>query len=279
LAPPNEGGGANPFPKVILMSQQLTVTNAHKRFNSGSAQVANALAGVDITARAGNVTSIVGPNGSGKTTLLKAIAGLLQLDLGNVTIAGYDGPRPLPEFVSLLLETSSGFYPRLTVAENLIYFASLHGVNVRELKRTKRNVLKRVNLDSKSNEQVQRLSKGMQQRLSLAVLMTAGSPIKLLDEPTVGLDLEETESFYEIIREITEEEKCVTILTSHRPETVLALSQQIYMFRDGRAARVLKREEIACLDEKAFRNLYFSVVKRDNSETVTSERMHEKPAI
>ncbi|SPJ23751.1 heme ABC exporter ATP-binding protein CcmA [Palleronia abyssalis] len=143
------------------------------------------LADLSFAVEAGHALILRGPNGSGKTTLLRTLAGLQRAYAGEVSpgsdAIAYGGHR-------------DGMKGQLTVAENLSFWARLHGL------RDITPALRAFALERLDDRQAQHLSAGQARRLGLARLLVTGRPIWCLDEPTVSLDAENTGRFADMVR-------------------------------------------------------------------------------
>ena len=152
---------------------------------------AEVLKGISMEVREGEVLGLLGPNGAGKTTLLEILSTLLLPTGGRASVCGHDVVREAAQVrrvVSYCPSASENFYPRLTGAGNLEFFALLHNLGPREAKEKIRSALDLVGLDGASSVPVQQYSDGMKQRLALARALLTESPVLLLDEPTRSLD-------------------------------------------------------------------------------------------
>ena len=158
-----------------LTAQDLTVSR-------GGVPV---LEGLSFTLRAGEVLVLRGPNGSGKTTLLRTLAGLQPALRGEIS-------QP-PEAIAYGAH-ADGLKATLTVAENLAFWASVHGLSDIDV------ALDHFNLRGLANRAAQNLSAGQKRRLGLARLLVIGRPIWLLDEPTVSLDVASVGLFADAVR-------------------------------------------------------------------------------
>lgn len=189
---------------------------------------------VSLDIAAGEVLAFLGPNGAGKTTTIKMIAGLILPDAGWVTIAGRDPHRDSRALRSLgaVLEGNRNLYWRLTAEENLEYFGVLRGLNARIARQRGRQLLERFHLMEKRRTVVQNLSRGMQQKLAIAVALLHQPQLLLLDEPTLGLDVEATESVKGLVREIARE-GCALLLTTHQLHIAEELSDRVAIIQNG----------------------------------------------
>jgi ABC-2 type transport system ATP-binding protein len=180
------------------------------------------------------VLAFLGPNGAGKTTTIKMIAGLVLPDRGHVAINGLD-PHRNPEAlrsVGAVMEGSRNLYWRLTPMENLAYFGVLRGLTRRQAQQRGRALLERFELTHKADTTVQKLSRGMQQKVAIAVALIHEPQLLLLDEPTLGLDVEATQVVKRLVREIANEGRAV-LLTTHQLDIAEALSDRVAIIRQG----------------------------------------------
>ncbi|MBE9033442.1 ABC transporter ATP-binding protein [filamentous cyanobacterium LEGE 11480] len=189
---------------------------------------------VSLQLAAGEVLAFLGPNGAGKTTSIKMIAGLIQPDQGNIRILDLD-PHREPEALKHLgavLEGNRNLYWRLTPEENLEYFGVLRGLTRKQARQQGRRLLDRFELNHKRKETIQKLSRGMQQKVAIAVAMVHDPKLLLLDEPTLGLDVEATETVKRLVREIASEGRGI-VLTTHQLDVAEALSDRVAIINQG----------------------------------------------
>jgi ABC-2 type transport system ATP-binding protein len=189
---------------------------------------------VSLQLAAGEVLAFLGPNGAGKTTSIKMIAGLIQPDRGTVRIVDRDPHHDPQAFKALgaVLEGNRNLYWRLTPAENLEYFGVLRGMSRHNARQKGRELLERFELTHKRQDTVQKLSRGMQQKLAIAVALIHDPQLLLLDEPTLGLDVEATTTVKRLIREIASEGRAV-LLTTHQLDVAEALSDRVAIINHG----------------------------------------------
>lgn len=215
----------------------MTVLEAYdlrKTYRQGR-QLIEAVRGVSLKINAGEVLAFLGPNGAGKTTCIKMIAGLIQPDAGWVKIAGSD-PHRNPQALQKLgavLEGNRNLYWRLTPEENLEYFGVLRGLNRKAARQHGLRLLERFDLLHKRRTPVQTLSRGMQQKLAIAVSLVHRPQLVLLDEPTLGLDVEASENVKALIREIAKE-GCAILLTTHQLNVAEEISDQVAIIQRGK---------------------------------------------
>lgn len=211
----------------------LEVDHLRKTYRYGATLV-EAVRSVSLSLAVGEVLAFLGPNGAGKTTTIKMIAGLIRPDAGRVRIAGLD-PHFNSEALRLIgavLEGNRNLYWRLTPEENLEYFGVLKGLSRREVRRRRTELLERFELTSKRRTTVQKLSRGMQQKLALAVALIHQPKLLLLDEPTLGLDVEATQTVKALVRVIAQE-GCAILLTTHQLDIAEELSDRVAIIHKG----------------------------------------------
>ncbi|MBW4658017.1 MAG: ABC transporter ATP-binding protein [Drouetiella hepatica Uher 2000/2452] len=190
---------------------------------------------VSLTLAAKEVLAFLGPNGAGKTTTIKMIAGLILPDRGSVRIVGRDphrDPKALRS-VGAVLEGNRNVYWRLTPEENLEYFGVLRGLTRKVARQRAQTLLERFDLTDKRHSQVQKLSRGMQQKLAIAVSLIHDPQLLLLDEPTLGLDVEATASVKQLVREIAAEGRAI-LLTTHQLDIAEELSDRVAIISQGK---------------------------------------------
>ncbi|MEC0093722.1 ABC transporter ATP-binding protein [Paenibacillus macquariensis] len=196
----------------------------------------HAVRDVSFDVNRGEVLGLLGPNGAGKTSTIKMLCGLLESDAGSITINGLDIYKKrlkALEHISAVLEGNRNLYWRLTVRENLEYFAGNRGYSRKQVAYQADKLLEQFNLKDKENELVNGLSRGMQQKLAIAVALLANTDVILLDEPTLGLDVEVSYELRNILNRIVKEEKRTIIISSHDMPVVQELCDRVIIINKG----------------------------------------------
>lgn len=212
----------------------LEVYNLRKTFRQGG-KLIEAVNGVSLTIDAGEILAFLGSNGAGKTTSIKMIAGLIRPDTGWVKIGGGD-PHRNPQalrMVGAVLEGNRNLYWRLTPEENLEYFGVLRGSSRRVARQQGLKLLNRFELLEKRHTPVQNLSRGMQQKLAIAVALVHQPKLLLLDEPTLGLDVEASQNVKALMREVAKE-GCAVLLTTHQLYVAEEISNRVAIIQQGK---------------------------------------------
>jgi ABC-2 type transport system ATP-binding protein len=197
----------------------------------------HAVSDVSFRVQRGEILGLLGPNGAGKTTTIKMLCGLLIPDSGSIQVNGVNMRKKRLQglrHISAVLEGNRNLYWRLTVRENLEYFAGNRGFSRKDVALRIEELLAQFNLKEKENELVNRLSRGMQQKLAIAVAMLAESEVILLDEPTLGLDVETGYEVREILKNIVRDYKRTIIISSHDMDVVQDLCDRTVIINEGK---------------------------------------------
>jgi ABC-2 type transport system ATP-binding protein len=204
-------------------------------------KVITALSEVSFTVGRGEIVGLLGVNGAGKTTLLRIVATLLTATRGRVLVDGLDvaeDPRAVRRRISVVFGGDRGLYPRLSALDNAVLFGSLSGLPTKSLPATARDALASVGLLDVAERSVGTFSKGMKQRLHLAVGLMARPALMMLDEPTVGLDPLEAERLRSVVAKLPDEGVGV-LLTSHNLQDIERLASRVVILRGGRVTHDL----------------------------------------
>ena len=214
----------------------LAIEGVSKRFGSGEASVL-AVDDVSLTVERGSIVGLLGPNGAGKTTLIKCALGIVLPDAGSVRVFGTDvgdGRRAAYADVDAMLEGARNDYWRLTVRENLRYFATIAGVDPDSVRARHDRLLDRLELTEKADTPVRDLSRGMKQKVSLASVLAGGAELVFLDEPTLGLDVESSRTLRRELRRLAREEGLTIVLSSHDMGVIEDVCDRVVMMANGR---------------------------------------------
>ncbi len=214
-----------------------------------------ALRGLDLEVRPGEIVGLLGPNGSGKTTFIRSVAGLLRIDGGVERVLGRSPRDAVAAGLVGYMTQTAALYHELSVEENLAFFAALRAVA--DAGAAIDEALAVVSLTERRRSPVATLSGGMRQRLSLAVALLGRPPLLLLDEPTVGVDPALRREFWAFFRELAAEGTAV-LLSSHVMDEAercdrLALVRGGRVIAEGRAAQIRERARTTDLEEAFLR--------------------------
>ena len=185
---------------------------------------------ISFSVEKGEILGFLGPNGAGKTTMVKMLTGQFAPQEGRARVLGFDvaqEPKKIHEKIGVCFEEKN-LYPRLSVKENLEFFANLFGIEV-----DIDSLLKRVELSKWINDRVETLSKGLQQRVMFARSLINDPDVLFLDEPTSGLDPISADAIRNII--LSEKKKGKTVfLTTHNMMEADKLSDRVAFINEGK---------------------------------------------
>lgn len=207
----------------------LEVVGISKRYGDRQA-----LSGVDLSLRSGEIYALLGPNGAGKTSLVRAISGRLHLDAGQVRLAGGDpvGDPAVRRRLGLVPQDLA-LYADLTARENLEIFGRLMGLSTQRARSASDHLLARIGLADRAGDRVATLSGGMKRRLNLAAGVIHDPRVLLLDEPTVGVDPAAREDIHDLLLDLRRDGLAV-LLTTHDLGQASELADRVGILIDGR---------------------------------------------
>ena len=193
------------------------------------------LKNLNLSINEGEIVCLLGNNGAGKTTLINCILRMLQADAGSIFLEGRDiSTYKNEEYfskVNALLESSVNVYDYLTGWQNIEYFSGLQNIDSGNEKI--KTYISLFELEEAIHEAVGTYSRGMRQKLALLIALMSSPKLLLLDEPTLGLDIQSKLSVIQILNTIIKTEKIAVLLTSHQMDVVQKLQSRILILKDG----------------------------------------------
>jgi ABC-type multidrug transport system ATPase subunit len=208
-------------------------------------QSAPALLDLDLEVGSGERLLLLGPNGAGKSTFIRVFAGLMHATRGQALIAG-SAAKAARRLVGVVSHATY-LYDELTALENLRFYAELY--DVPQPASRARALLERVGLPHLADTRVGRLSRGQQQRVTIARALLHDPPVLLLDEPDTGLDL----AAWRMLRELITEQPRTVVLTTHNLAGGLELGTRVAVLAHGRL--VHEQSTLASEDAPVLGNL------------------------
>ena len=193
------------------------------------------LKNLNLSIKEGEIVCLLGNNGAGKTTLINCILRMIQADAGSILLDGRDiftyKNEEYFSKVNALLESSVNVYEYLTGWQNIEYFSGLLKLDSENEKI--KTYISLFELEEAIHEAVGTYSRGMRQKLALLIALMSSPKLLLLDEPTLGLDIQSKLSVIQILNTIIKIEKIAVLLTSHQMDVVQKLQSRILILKDG----------------------------------------------
>jgi len=194
--------------------------------------VHDALRGIDLAVNPGESIVILGPNGAGKTTLLKILATIMNPTSGSLFVFGLnvkDEAENIRRRIGVVSHQSF-FYSSLTIYENLEFYARMYGIDNHNSRI--KEVIEMVGMTDRLHDRTNTLSRGMQQRISIARALLHNPDIVLLDEPETGLDQQALSMLWRLLRDDKEKNRTV-IVSTHNLERALEFADSVIILRRG----------------------------------------------
>jgi len=210
----------------------IEIHKASKIYSGGIEAVKD----LSFTVRRGQIFGLLGPNWAGKTTTVKMICGLVTPTQGQIRVNGFSISRERGQVLrslGVVLEGARNIYWRLSARENLRYFGALKYQYGPRLEERIDFLLAHFDLLKRQDDLVQEFSRGMQQKVALAAALVADPEILLLDEPTLGLDVETSRLLREQIRGLAKEQGKTILLTTHQLPLAQELCDRIAIINHG----------------------------------------------
>ena len=208
------------------MNKSIVISNLRKNFKGKTA-----LQDINLSINGGEIFGFLGPSGAGKTTTINILTGQLSPDEGTAKILGEDCTQLTSDkFLELgIMSDNVGFYDRLSLYDNLIFFAKFHNVEISYLD----SLLKRLKLYDDRFKKAEKLSTGMKQRMLLIRAILHSPQLIFLDEPTSGMDPTLSQVVHDLLLEIKEAGTTI-FLTTHNMEEATKLCDSIALLHKGK---------------------------------------------
>ena len=200
---------------------------------------------VSFEVQKGEIFGFLGPNGAGKTTTTRMLTGVIPLDAGTATILGYDirsDPVQAKQRFGVVPETSNA-YTDLTAWQNLMLMGELYGIPRARAEQHSSDLLGMVGLLERKDQKVQAYSKGMKQRLILAMALIHEPELLFLDEPTSGLDVQSTQMILSLLRDLNKQGTTI-FLTTHNMEEANRLCHRVGIIHGGKMVAIDAPEKL-----------------------------------
>ncbi|SHF24181.1 ABC-2 type transport system ATP-binding protein [Marinitoga hydrogenitolerans DSM 16785] len=192
---------------------------------------------LDIKIKKGEIYGLLGLNGAGKTTLIRIITGILLPDKGSVELFGmrYDKyEKEIKSRLGVVMGGDRSLYWKLSAEENLEFFGTLYNIPKKKLRENIQMYLDYVGLDEHKKNLVETYSKGMKQRLLIAKSLISEPEILILDEPTVGLDIQVAFEYRKLLKKLNDELGLTILLTTHYLHEAEELCSRVGILKGGK---------------------------------------------
>lgn len=238
----------------------INVDKLSKTFKS-----VQALNSLSFQANDGEITGLLGPNGAGKTTCLRIIYGLLQADQGKAEIEGVDANvNPMGARKNLgIFPDKFGLYERLTVREQVAYFAELHGLTGNIRRDAVERVITKLDIEELADRRTGGFSQGQRMKVALAQALVHNPKHLILDEPSRGLDVMSTRILRDVLREQRAQGTCI-LFSSHVMQEVAALCDRVVVMASGKVAAEGTPEELCRMTgEEQLEDAFVKIIGTD----------------
>jgi ABC-2 type transport system ATP-binding protein len=249
-----------------MQRQAIQVRNLRKSFRkrNGFRKSSQfwAVDDVSFSVAEGETYGLLGPNGSGKSSLIRILSTLLIADSGEVDMLGLKLPEQQEEVRRIIgrVSVDAAFYKKLSARENLLYTALLYGQNMRQAEARVIDILDRLGMENaKFSTPLEEMSRGMQQKISIARALMIDPPLLLLDEPTTGLDPKSRRDVQSFLEDLQARAGTTILLTTHDMTEAERLCARIgflaqgKLVAEGTAAELKRLANAATLDDAFIR--------------------------
>ncbi len=244
-------GGSAAAPDIVIEARHVV-----KTYDTGTVQV-QALRGVNLAVRRGEMVAIMGPSGCGKTTLLNALSGLDEFDEGQVLINNTDITTMADDRKTEFRARDMGFVfqtynllPVLSAVENVELPLIVSGTRPKQARQQALEALDRVGLRDKANQRPSQLSGGQRQRVTIARSVVNRPAIVWADEPTGALDSATAKDIMDLLVELNQTANQTCVLVTHDPKVAARCHRTIQM-ADGRIIREDNQQQMAAVAASA----------------------------
>ena len=223
-------------PTMTLDRDALVATGVVKAFRTDKV-LRRAVDRVSLRVTRGEIYALLGANGSGKSTLIRVFSTLLIPDAGEVRVFGLDVQADESAVKRLINRVSveASFFKKLSAMENLVYAGRLYGVPANVARAKSLSILRRLGIaEERVNEPLEKLSRGMQQKVAIARAFLTAPMLLLLDEPTTGLDIRSKREVQTFVRDLRLEHDATIVLTTHDLDEAERLADRVGILHDGR---------------------------------------------
>ncbi|MFH1652881.1 MAG: ABC transporter ATP-binding protein [Pseudomonadota bacterium] len=211
----------------------LKVSNLSKTYEIKGRKI-DAVRPFSLSASAGEVICLLGPNGAGKTTVIKMLCGLVHPTSGEISLSDktIKERREYLNQIAVVLEGTRNIYWRLNPVENMEWVCSMRGLRRKDFKPRIKHYIEALELQQYRKTECRYLSRGNQQKVAVACALVLNARVLLLDEPTLGLDIEISHRMMKLISEEGRSDRLV-VVTTHDMEFIEKTATRVIIFKEG----------------------------------------------
>ncbi len=225
-----------------------------------------AINGFSVTINKGEISVVLGPNGSGKTTFVKILCDLVKPTNGNVLLNGISSKYYNYKKMAVVLEGSRNINWRLTPYENMELYCASRGLKRPYYLEQIKKYINLLELNEYAKMECRYLSRGNQQKVALASSLAINPEIMLLDEPTIGLDVEINRKVMNVLKAERDTNNLTVLITTHDMEFVESIADKVIIIRKGKLHNISTPKEIlenfGSSDSTKFSDAYLNLVSK-----------------
>lgn len=262
------------------MQTMIETRNLRKTYSRPDGSTIEAVKGVDLEIRQGEIFSLLGPNGAGKTTTISMISGLVEPTEGDATIGGFSITKQSMEAKRLMgfVPQEIALYPELSARQNLAFFGRMYGMGGKALRRRVDELLEFVDLADRQNDRIDTFSGGMKRRVNIAAGLLNSPPLVYMDEPTVGIDPQNRRRVLDTVKLLRDEHNMTVLYTTHLMEEAQELSDRVAIMDHGEIIAMGTQDELTQQVGEEDR-LEFTIGAQEIAEAVFERIQGETPSV
>jgi ABC-2 type transport system ATP-binding protein len=225
------------------MSLLVDIKNVSKKYKNASRPAVDNLS---LSISRSDIYGLLGPNGAGKTTLISMLCGLFPPNSGEIYINGLTHKTHSTECKQVIgvVPQEIALYPKLTAWENLMFLGHMYGLKGQELKEKIKYHLSVLGLEENTHQKIVTYSGGMKRRVNLIAGLLHNPQLLILDEPTVGVDVQSKQAIIDHLKKMNQENQMTILYTSHHLDEAEDFCNHIAIIDDGKLITEGKTQQL-----------------------------------
>ena len=237
-----------------MENQFVEIQNTSKLYKGSLVPAVN---NISLQIKKQSIFGLLGPNGAGKTTLISMLCGLFKPDTGKIFVDGFNtviDSKKTKQIIGVVPQEIA-LYAKLTAWENLMFLGQMYGIESVELKKRINEHLQILGLEENKNQQIRTFSGGMKRRINLIAGLLHHPKLLILDEPTVGIDVQSKTAIINHLKKINKEHGTSIFYTSHHLDeaqdfcTHIAIIDEGKLITEGETNEVIKKNNCKTIEE------------------------------